>query len=699
MKSIVHAVPAILLMAACCCAQDIVLKTAEDLAKAPILKEERLGTFGSASTNGPLLVLNPDGKTYDMLFSYCDYSNPALGATLAVVDTADGTATVTDLGRGQSLHAAFMSGRLDLPDGKVLMVIRNDRQSLLDIHEYDPDKNALRRIGTPSKELSNTAVMPMTLADDGKVYGASNAGHRQVAAYSYDPATGKFEYFGPLGPSHKEGGDVQCRSIKKFGDYLYLTSGKIPWYLIALNLKTREEKVILEAPAGNCQIFFRGDVLKVRPDPKKLDELPYDVVGDQVVKLDKPEDSRHKPAPRARQPKPPQVWKDLIVPRPDGTSAVGYRMPGEEEWRRVDFKVTTYPQKLWRLSTMNDGRLMGRAGSHLWSYIYDPKTDTPTWLGTHSIELFAPALHHPNGMVYMAGYSGGPLIQYDPAKPWTANVVHNPGDKPIAADHPDANPRLLQSYHELNTVKAWRGTALGADGNVYLGGIVLREGNGGAFGWWDVEKGEPGVLPRETFYGLDVIEIGAALGREKIVLSTHTTFNEATKKEEPVAKLLVFDVRTKKIVADYTPIPKADTFSRMIEVAPGRLMGVAMRAGWGKHAAGEPEIPDVLFMFDLNTGKVISTRELPEPVWAFPRGYRDGQHFELGPDGWVWTYIGKDRGKPVLARIDPKTAEVHLVGRVDGLGPLAFVGRDLYRGCEHKAGEKGLRRLKNIVPQ
>ena len=677
----------------------MVLNSAEDLAGAPMLQEERLATFGSASTRGPLHVLNPDGKTWDLLFSFCDYSNPRLGNTLVVVDTADGKAHVMDMGRGQSLHSAFMSGRLTLPDGKVLMLIRNAGKRQLDMYEFDPKTNAMRLVGCPSKEISPTGVIPMSLGDNGKVYGAGSAGHRQVGAYSYDPATGTFEYLGAVGPEHNRGGHVQCRSIRKIGDYLYLTSGKVPWYLIALNLKTRKHEVIMEAPAGNCQIFFRGHVLKRRPDPKNpRNEVPYDVVDGKVVPLKSPEDSRYKPAPRRKLPPKPKVWLNLIIPRPDGASTIAYRYPGVEEWTRVDFKVNAYPQKLWRLSAMRDGRLIGRAGSHLWSYIYDPETDKVKWLGTMAeLEQFAPAVHHPNGLIYLAGYSAGPLFRYDPKRPWTPEVAE-PGRKAIPLESPESNPRRLVTYHGLNMTKAIYGAALGADNNIYLGGIVLREGNGGTFGWWDVERGKPGVLPRETFYGFDVIELGTAFGGEKIILSTHTTFNHATGKEEDTAKLFVFDIRTKKLVADYKPIPKADRFSRMIEVAPGRLIGAAMRTGWGQHASGEPKNPDVLFMFDLNKGKVVSTQELPEPIWAFPKGYRDGQHFELGPDGHIWTYIGEERARPVLVRIDLRTNHIRIVGRVDGLGPLAFVGRDLYRGCEHKAGEKGLRRLRNIVP-
>ena len=60
-----------------------------------------------------------------------------------------------------------------------------------------------------------------------------------------------------------------------------------------------------------------------------------------------------------------------------------------------------------------------------------------------------------------------------------------------------------------------------------------------------------------------------------------------------------------------------------------------------------------------------------------------------GPDGFVWTYLND-----TMVRIDPADASVHVVGRIDPLGHMTFVGRDLYL-----SGPEQLRRIRNIVPE
>jgi hypothetical protein len=58
-----------------------------------------------------------------------------------------------------------------------------------------------------------------------------------------------------------------------------------------------------------------------------------------------------------------------------------------------------------------------------------------------------------------------------------------------------------------------------------------------------------------------------------------------------------------------------------------------------------------------------------------------------GPDGFLWTWL-----KNVLVRIDPKDASVHVVGRINPVGHLTFVGNAVYL-----SGSEQLRRLHNAA--
>ena len=86
----------------------------------------------------------------------------------------------------------------------------------------------------------------------------------------------------------------------------------------------------------------------------------------------------------------------------------------------------------------------------------------------------------------------------------------------------------------------------------------------------------------------------------------------------------------------------------------------------------------------LPDGRLYGTGEDYVGTFLFDPEYLD---FVRGPDGFIWTYL-----KNILVRIDPRDAEVHVVGRIDPVGHLTFVGNDLYL-----AGPEQLRRIRKIA--
>jgi hypothetical protein len=138
-------------------------------------------------------------------------------------------------------------------------------------------------------------------------------------------------------------------------------------------------------------------------------------------------------------------------------------------------------------------------------------------------------------------------------------------------------------------------------------------------------------------------------------------------------------------VREIAPIAKARTTGLILEVAPGRLLGLTPNR--------EHPNRSILYGTDVTTGEVVFTKELPSPVstdaywphWVDPS--YEYHAFTLGPDGFVWTYL-----KDVLVRIDPKDASVHVVGRIDPVGWPTFVGRDVYL-----SGSEQLRRIRNLA--
>ena len=96
----------------------------------------------------------------------------------------------------------------------------------------------------------------------------------------------------------------------------------------------------------------------------------------------------------------------------------------------------------------------------------------------------------------------------------------------------------------------------------------------------------------------------------------------------------------------------------------------------------------------MTTGEILFTKRLPSPIstdaswphWVDPSyEYHALVH---GPDGCVCTWL-----KDVLVRIDPTDVSVRIVGKVDPVGWLTFVGHDLYL-----SGSEQLRRIRKVAP-
>ncbi len=152
------------------------------------------------------------------------------------------------------------------------------------------------------------------------------------------------------------------------------------------------------------------------------------------------------------------------------------------------------------------------------------------------------------------------------------------------------------------------------------------------------------------------------------------------------AGMVVYDVTERKIVRQIVPIAKGRTTGLVLEVAPGRLLGLTSDP---QHSDGS-----ILYGADVTTGDVLFTKALPAPVsidnawphWVDPS--YEYNAFGRAPDGFVWTYL-----KNVLVRIDPKDVRVYVMGKIDPVGWPTFIGPDV---CF--SGPEQLRRIRHLVP-
>ena len=217
----------------------------EQLAQAPVLEPERLASAGRGVTSWTFqLIPNPDGKTYDALQWYFkSYSGPTW---LYACDLGTGEVKKQRFPDRRQIH---MHGGLLAPDGKYY-IVTPDWNAGMNLFVYDPATNLLEDRGILVPDLVGE-TRRLVLGPDGLIYGTGNYREpRKAGAYCYDWKTGKLvRDYGPIGPDHAPHG-AWGYSIGVDDQFIYVASGKIPWYLVAVNIKTGEEKLLAQTKPG-----------------------------------------------------------------------------------------------------------------------------------------------------------------------------------------------------------------------------------------------------------------------------------------------------------------------------------------------------------------------------------------------------------------------------------------------------------------
>ncbi|MBI4602271.1 MAG: hypothetical protein HY721_09955, partial [Planctomycetes bacterium] len=675
------------------------------LETAPVLRAESLGEPArGVNVWERWFVPDPDGKSWDVLQVYFkEYYGPTW---LHAVDLGSGEVKKQRLADG---HQFYLSGRALGFDGKYYIATPSRRTWSMGLFVYDPATNVLEDRGEIVPGLGGE-VRPLAVGPDGTIHGTGTRGDR-LGLYSYDPQSRKvLKDFGAVGPSHPNG--AWSRYVLGVDDtHAYVASGMVPaWYLVAVNLKTGEQRVLLESPTERVMDIieqFPGAYARIPQAAGSPDKEYWLHHGAAIPKTDDRPPWPGRASPWDKAAPRPEVYFGQIDPDEAGEAVLWHRSRGQaaaqegkatagggaqarpEElgWKAIRLReVGTYPHRINPLSLLPDGRLYGTGDDYVGTFIFDPQADRTTYCGPRTgLAPYTTAIC--GGKLYSSGYPGGPLFVYDPARPWTLGKGGPPTQPPPSDGSLESNPRRIGELRATR-VAIMHHSALGADGKVYFGGFGERSYTGGGLGWYD-----PGTGQLDGFWrplsGHAVQWIAPALAGRLIVLSTSTAADELDNhRPSEEAKLFVFDVSERKITRAIVPVPKARATGLITEAAPGRLLGLTVDAATSQRPGS-----GLLYGADVRSGEVLFRKALPWPVslddhwphWVDP----SYEYLSLtqGPDGFIWTYL-----RDVLVRVDPRDARVHVVGKVDPVGHPTFVGGDLYL-----SGSEKLRRIRNCA--
>ena len=629
---------------------------------------------------------NPDGKTWDVIPIY--FNSYGGTVTLPIIDLGSGQVRVESHPRmGWHLAPNVLA-----PNGKVY--ISAMRQRNVTICTYDPAKNKLTLDAVPVPKHVWGETHPIIRSTDGMIFAGGGHPTRAVSLIMIDPRTNRVTDFGACGPSHSPSAAYNYY-MGADDTHAYIASGKVPWYLLAVNRRTKQTAVLAKTePSGGLISVYQkphGVTASVRTGAgaKRQDYWCYQ--GRLFpTKGTCPWPNSGTDWQKALPPKP-LVYSERAVPPPGKQAEMWFktnvpkagRDPKYPGWSRFSYDVPLYAMGSHRMIELPDGRIFGTAGSYTGNYIYDPASGTSTYLGAMLLSHYSTLIH--DNKVWMSGYPGARLYVYDLSKPWNmGSGSEGPGSEPIKPESPESNPQLVGSYGKSGCHKIYS-AAVGASGHVYGGGRWMRTGTGGGLGWWDAKaKKEDGFWKPVSNHA--IAYMCSVSDGKYIVISTKREKDNLLNKPIPnEGKLFIVNDAKKEIVREITPVKNVPGPGPIVWAGGNRVIGMSFDPS---NAQGS-----ILYGVDVEKGEVSWSAPLPYKLpLASNFNQKEQWDFRLGPDGKIWTFLGNDVKMTTLVRIDPQTVKVEAIATVSMGGRLAFSGSDVYL-----SGTTYLRRVRGVV--
>lgn len=639
------------------------------------------------SIQGPVVsyVANPQTGSYNVLLHY--YETYTRNNHLYVANLATGEVK-----------------RFDTPAGRVINFFASHQHGKIYFHGpgsimvYNTSTNDI----TPLGEEIGGETRPFTFGPDGMIYVAGSSQSRPTAL-QINPDTDKVTQYGFVGPSNAPNA-CWGYSVAADDTHVYVASGKVPWRLVAYNRSTKESKVLLtlEDPRGLIGFGQHQGKLQARVRTDEGNSYTRYWLGNgevTVVKTNQEEPPAHTANTVVRN-NPTAKFTGELKPDGDGNVEVVCTF-SDGKSGTVKINVPTYPANVYNIIAGPDGKIYGSGGNYLGLFAYDPATNTNKQLVYSPTSM--PLLRFVGDKLVYTGYPSGVTMVYDPSKPW---------------NHASSNPkRMVYLGNEGAGIHTPFAAQVGADGKFYAAGGWYRNGNGGGLGWLDVATGKAGGT-HEGMTNYRITNMVAVGNARYMVMSTLTVRDHEGKHPIPEqAKIFVYDIQEGKL-SSFETIAGLKHTGAIAGAAGDSTTVVALT----RHPSFTGEYADhkesLLYAFDALTGKVLWQKKLP-----YPAGYNAAENYDasvgfnltLGPDGYVWTFLGgalkqvdpaRDWGLSLedarLVRINPANGDIQVVGVVGMVGKMAFLGKDLYLGGGSKyhlegSGAEFLRRVKNVL--
>ncbi len=489
--------------------------------------------------------------------------------------------------------------------------------------EFDPIKRAF----TFCQKTAPRMAMSMTEDDNGVIWSAT---YPNSGLVSFNPRTREFKDYGYL---NKENWFQYPRSIAADdAGWIYFGIGSTRGQIIAFNPKTAKAKALLASAQrthGYSPVTRDLDgKVYAQPNADQPDKWLVLHQG-KATPLGKPPQLRPKPFIAGSQ----GLFHDTF---PDGKRIKTYDLvtrqfaiedPKTQEVKSFAFDYKSEGAHIMGVGTAPNGTAAGGTAFPMRFFSFDPRTDT---LINHEARGQWNTIAQQGDRFFAGTYTGGSLLEWNPAKPWTGTTVGDPNSNPLHLF--DCKPTIIRPFRLFAH----------PDGKtLVMGGTPEYGATGGGLFFWDRETRQSVLLSREQVLRDHATMSLAALADGKLLGGTTTTPGTGGEKKAKEAQLYIMNMATKKIKWHAAVFPGVQDYTDLCAGPQGLVFGFADRKRF--------------FVFDPVKRKVVHEENMAEKFGSTTSA-QGPRVFVRGRNDAIYILFGKG-----IAQLNPATFKITML--------------------------------------
>jgi streptogramin lyase len=491
--------------------------------------------------------------------------------------------------------------------------------------EFDPAKRAFALCRKTVLQMA----MSMTEDQNGVIWSAT---YPQSGLASYDPQSRQFTDYGHL---YKQNWAEYPRSVAADdAGWVYLAVGSTACQIIAFDSRTRKAVPLVpesERTHGYPTVFPGTD--------GKVYGQPHTGQADNWVVLHqgqaKPIGKRPKVSARKLIEGSQGLFHTVF---PDGRRVRSFDLldgklvvedPKTRSQKTIGFECQSQGAHVMGVAAAPNGTICGGTAFPMRFFSYDPRRDE--WVRHQAFGQWN-TIGRQGDHFFVGAYSGGHLLEWDPAKPWIDTVE---GRK-------NCNPRVLTRCSPT-IIRPARLLPHPDGRTIIVGGTPAYGMTGGGLLFWERTTGERVLLTHEQVLPEQATMSLVALPGGKLLGGTTTSPGTGGERKAKQAELYLMDQATKKIEWHEPVFPGVQGYTDLCEGPDGLVWGFADRT--------------LFFVFDPASRKVVHKQSIAGE-YGGTVSHQGPRVFVRGPNQEVFALFTR-----AIARIEPPKGRIKLVAK------------------------------------